>query len=497
MTETNEQRADVVVVGGGPGGSTAATMIAKAGHRVVLLEKERFPRYQIGESLLPSTVHGVCEMLGVTDELAKHNFPVKRGGTFRWGKNAEPWTFTFALSRKLAGPTSTAYQVDRAKFDHILLQNAAKNGVDVREEHDVLALTEDEEGRTDGVRVRTEDGVEREIKARYVVVAAGNADALYKSVAPRIQSPFFQNVALFGYYEGGKRLPAPNSGNVLSVAFSDGWFWYIPLSDELTSVGAVVAADKAHLLQGQREQAMNSLIEKCPMIADYLAEARRVTHGMHGELRIRKDYSYCNSAFWRPGAVLVGDAACFVDPVFSTGVHLATYSGLLAARSVNTSLDGQLAENACFAEYEARYRREYQLFYQFLQSMYDLNRDESSYFWEARKTLATDQDDPEAFVDLVAGVSGPDSVMFDRTAMESFGDAFTHATSEEALNEGDAQFSGSGTRVLGTVLHEATDLQLQGALSGMRESLPMGKPLFEGGLIPSADGFRWRRHVGV
>lgn len=499
MSGSTSQQFDVIVVGGGPGGSTTATLIAKAGHRVLLLEKERFPRYQIGESLLPSTVHGVCAMLGVTKELEQANFPVKRGGTFRWGSNPDPWTFTFALSRKLAGPTSTAYQVDRERFDKILLDNARRHGVEVREEHQVLALEEDG-GRVRGVRFRDADGAEHTERASYVVVAAGNTDGLHKKVGTRELSPFFRNVALFGYYEGGKRLPAPNEGNILCAAFEDGWIWYIPLSDTLTSVGAVVSRDRIDAIQRGQEAAMEKFISSCPLIADYLSDAHRVTDGMYGKLRVRKDYSYCNTSFWRPGVVLVGDAGCFIDPVFSTGVHLATYSGVLAARSINTRLNGELTEEACFTEFENRYRREYELFHQFLQSMYELNRDESSYFWEARKLLGTDQDDAQAFVDLVAGVSGPDRELFDTTAQHStnqFREALEQASRPEVVEDGDIVFQGSGTRLLGAALHEATDLQVRAALADTPEMLPEPEPQFVGGLVPSRDGLSWRSPATV
>ncbi len=330
---------DVVVAGGGPGGSTAATLIAKNGHRVLLLEKEQFPRYQIGESLLPATVHGIGAMLGVRDELAAAGFPVKRGGTFRWGANPEPWTFTFALSRKLAGPTATAYQVDRERFDSILLRNASKNGVEVRERAEVLAV-EVSDGRAVGVSYRDAAGQVRDIRARYVIVAAGNTSNLHSQVGRRVYSDFFRNIAVFGYFEDGKRLPAPNSGNILSAAFDEGWIWYIPLSDRLTSVGAVVAAESASRIQQDRESALYGYIESCPLIAGFLSSARRVDQGTYGSIRVRKDYSYHSTRLWRPGAVLVGDAACFVDPVFSSGVHLATYSAVLAARSINTCLAG-------------------------------------------------------------------------------------------------------------------------------------------------------------
>lgn len=495
MKSPAAEKFDAIVVGGGPGGSTAAALTAKTGNRVLLLEKEQFPRYQIGESLLPSTVHGVCAMLGVTEDLERAGFQVKRGGTFRWGTNPEPWTFTFALSRKLAGPTSFAYQVDRERFDAILLDSARRHGVDVREQHEAVGLVV-EDGRVQGVRYRDAAGNERTALARHVVVASGNTDRLHKHVGERIYSEFFRNLALFGYFEGGARLPKPNQGNILCAAFKDGWFWYIPLSDTLTSVGAVVSRSRFGAIQQGHEAAMEEFIDSCPLIADHLSSARRVTDGIYGKLRVRKDYSYCTTRFWRPGVVLVGDAACFVDPVFSSGVHLATYSGVLAARSINTCLAGGIPEEICFREFELRYRREFSIFYEFLQSVYDINQDESSYFWNARKILGSGPSDIEAFVELVAGVSAPEHQLFRTAPIERsakrFSQALEDATRAEVLDDGDAVFQGSGTRLLGSVLQEASDLQLRAAFAGA-PGLP-SEAMFPGGLVPSQEGLGWR-HV--
>jgi halogenation protein CepH len=268
---------DVVVAGGGPAGSTLATFVAMQGHRVLLLEKEVFPRYQIGESLLPSTVHGVCRMLGVADELAEAGFPVKRGGTFRWGARPEPWTFSFSVSPRITGPTSFAYQVERARFDEILLNNAKRKGVVVREGSTVTGVLEEGE-RVTGLRYADPDGNQHEVSATFVIDASGNKSRLYSNVGgSRNYSEFFRSLALFGYFEGGKRLAAPYSGNILSVAFDSGWFWYIPLSDTLTSVGAVVRREDAEKVQGDREKAYNALIAECPLISEYLSDARRVT----------------------------------------------------------------------------------------------------------------------------------------------------------------------------------------------------------------------------
>ena len=143
---------------------------------------------------------------------------------------------------------------------------------------------------------------------------------------------------------------------------------------------------------------MKSFIEECPLIREFLSEATRVTEGPYGQFRVRNDYSYCHSHFWVPGTVLIGDAACFVDPVFSSGVHLATYSSLQAARSINTCLRHELGEERSFTEFERRYRREFGNFYQFLMSFYDMNQDKESYFWSARKVLNTEESANEAFV---------------------------------------------------------------------------------------------------
>jgi len=442
---------DVIVVGGGPGGSTAAGLTAADGHRVLLLEKEVFPRYQIGESLLPATVHGVCALLGVRDELEQAGFVRKCGGMFRWGANPEPWTFAFAASERMAGPTSYAYQVERTRFDTILLRNAGRLGAEVREGHRVLGTVR-VAGRVAGVRYADDAGRERVATARFVVDASGNTSRLHHDAGGvREYSPDFRNVALFGYFTGGYRLPKPHSGNILCAAFDDGWFWYIPLSATLTSVGAVVKHEAAARVQGDPEQAYAALIAECPLVAEFLRVARRATDPPYDRLRVRRDYSYDRTVLHGPGLLLVGDAACFIDPVFSSGVHLATYSGLLAARSINSTLAGTVPEQRCLAEFEARYRREFGLFRDFLRSFYQVQAREDVYFRRARQLTGSGD---HAFVDLVGGVSSSD---FARD-------------------------------LLGDVLAEGAQLQLRGLLGAAAGDEP---PIFPGGLISSADGRRW------
>ncbi|BBC29892.1 FAD binding domain protein [Streptomyces graminofaciens] len=482
---------DVIVVGGGPAGSTAATAVALRGHRVLLLEQQTFPRYQIGESLLPSTVHGVCRILGVEEEVARAGFKTKRGGTFRWGRNPDPWQFSFALSPRLADPTSFAYQVERSRFDAILLDNARRVGVDVREGCRVKGVLGDEE-RVRGVGWTGPAGETREARARYVVDASGNGSRIHGEVGGRrTYSDFFRNIAVFGYFAGGKRLPKPNDGNIFCAAFDEGWLWYIPLRDDLTSVGAVVGRDNAAAIQRDPVTAWRGLIDSCPEVRGLLDGVAQATEAPYDQVRVRKDWSYWKSQLWRPGMVLVGDAACFVDPVLSSGVHLATYGALLAARSINSGLAGNLDEGRLFDEFEARYRHEYGLFHEFLVSFYDMHQDERSYFWKARKVTHVDATEMEAFVELVGGLAsgdtslaGPGQAGARLTATAS---ELDHAVGRLPDSDGlrNPLFESASIR---QVFQEGTILQERGVFGGPLEK---ETPLHPGGLMASEDGLTW------
>ena len=399
---------DVIVVGGGPAGSTAASVIALDGHRVLLLERETFPRYQIGESLLPSTIHGVLPVLGVLDEVMASGFVVKKGGTFRWGSSQEPWTFSFAASPRMVELGAYGFQVERNRFDAILLKNAARLGVEVRQGCRAVDVLRDGE-RVGGVRFADENDDLHEATARFVVDASGHGSRLHNAVGGRREySEFFRHLAVFSYFVGGARVPAPNSGNILCAAFDRGWFWYIPLSDDLTSVGAVVSVDEAPTIQSDPEAALHQLIRECPLIESYLSGARRATEEPYDRVRVRKDFSYDRTALWCPGMVLVGDAACFIDPVFSSGVHLSTYGAMQAARSINSSLAGIVDESRAFGEFEKRYRREFAMFRDFLVAFYKMNVAEETYYWKAKQIAQHDGAVLEAFVELVGGMSGGD-----------------------------------------------------------------------------------------
>jgi FAD-dependent halogenase len=384
---------DVVVIGGGPAGSTAAGFLAQSGARVLLLEKERFPRYHIGESLLSATLP-ILDALGVTPAVQEAGFIRKPGGTFVWGSQAEPWSFFF---REDPGGRSHAFHVLRSQFDHILLLHAASLGVDVREGHRVTEISRD-----GGMHVTAADESGRSVSvdATYVVDASGQQALLGRRDKLREFNPFFKNLAVFGYFAGAERLDGPVAGNILSAAFADGWFWFIPLHDGTTSVGAVIDAHRfAGEAAGDPSELYERLIAACPPIAARVRNGRLVS-----EIRVIRDYSYCSRQFYGPGYLLAGDAACFIDPVFSTGVHLACLSGYLAAQTLGAMLTG-VPEAPALEQYDARYRAAFDRYLNFLYFFYDHHSDPDSYFWTARKVLNPDVplDARTAFVRLMSG----------------------------------------------------------------------------------------------
>jgi len=405
---TSPEVVDVAVIGGGPGGSMLATLLAQSGYRVLLLEKEQFPRYQIGESLLPPTI-GLCHHVGLGAALDAAGFTPKNGGAWYWGTSEKPgWGFDFdELPKAPKYGRAWAYQVERSKFDELLLRHAQSCGVVVRERHRVTEVLE-EPKRVVGLRYADESGGKRDVLARFVVDAGGHKSPFHRMVGERKFSHDFRNVALHCYFKGGKRLPQPQSGSILNVSFSKGWFWYIPLASELTSVGAVVTADNTEVLRQDPEAAMNGLIASCPLIQHFLSGVERVSSGQYGRHRVRSDWSYENTRFWKPGMVLVGDAACFVDPLFSSGVHLATYSAFLAARAITSAFDNPSLERVALDKFEDSYRREYRYFFDYLMFFYDTNRTKEEYFRHARRVLGRSETAKRAFVRLVGGFGSID-----------------------------------------------------------------------------------------
>ena len=379
------KQVDVAVIGGGPAGATVATLCALNGLEVVLYERERGPRYRVGESLLPATLRQIAPLLGAAEELERANFTVKPGGTFCWGDRPEtPWTLTFK--------GATAMNVDRQRFDAILLDNAAAKGVEVRRGEAVVSVGEGDAVQGRVVETRTAGrGVRRQVRARYVVNASGQKRLSVPALRARTYSRFFRQVAVWGYWDDAGRLEPPLHGTVLFEAFETphgpAWTWFIPLAGAPTSVGAVAPRDCARAIRKDPRGALNAWLARCPRTTALLAGARPAAEPPYAEVRLCADYSYASDAFWAPGLVQVGDAACFVDPMLASGVHMATYGALLAARSIEAVLRGRLPESLAMDEYESRARQEYALFYAGVSGLYDMTRSRDHYIEPLRNLL--------------------------------------------------------------------------------------------------------------
>ncbi|HEX4149345.1 MAG TPA: NAD(P)/FAD-dependent oxidoreductase, partial [Pirellulales bacterium] len=320
--------ADVIVIGGGPGGSTVSTLVAQKGYRVKLFERDRFPRFHIGESLIPET-YWVLQRLKMLDKMKQSHFIKKYSVQFvsAKGKLSEPFYFTEHKPHEC----SQTWQVLRSEFDQMMLDNARQQGVDAQEGVRVLEVLFDGD-RATGVRIVDAEGAEREVRAKVVVDASGQSALIANRFKLKVADSDLKKGAVWTYFEGAYRDVGRDEGAtiVLQTVDKKGWFWYIPLHNNMVSVGVVSAFDTLFAKdRGDHEAIYNQELERCPAVKERVAAARRV-----GGFYATKDYSYRSSQAAGPGWVLVGDAFGFLDPLYSSGVLLALKSGELAADAV-------------------------------------------------------------------------------------------------------------------------------------------------------------------
>ncbi len=353
---------DVAVVGGGPAGATAACRLARAGRRVVLFERDRFPRFHIGESLLAS-VNDVIEEIGANDLVRAKAFPAKWGATFMTADGSVERFADFAVSPEVPRPQT--WQVPRADFDTLLLRHAATCGADVREGHRVLDASFDPAG----VSVRVCDDRDRTQQTRVaaLVDASGRFGLLARKLGLRVDEPRLANIATFAHYSGVPRGEGRRAGDIRVVARRDlGWFWLIPISETLMSVGVVLPRRAFDALPRMASDVLlEHAIWETPAVAALMRDARR-----EWPVRVEKDFSFGARGYAGDRWVLVGDAGSFLDPVFSTGVAIALESGVEAARAIDRGLTvGDLSARA-FATFDRRQRQRYRAFRRFVLAFY-------------------------------------------------------------------------------------------------------------------------------
>ncbi len=324
---TTHLETDVAVIGGGPAGTTVSTLIAQQGYRVQLFEREKFPRFHIGESLIPET-YWVLKRLNMLDKMCNSPFVQKHSVQFvgSSGRLSEPFYFTEHKPHEC----SQTWQVLRSEFDKMMLDNAREHGVEAFEETRVLDVLF-EGDRAVGLRVAGPDGVPREVRAKVVVDASGQSTMIANRFKLRVADPELKKGAVWTYFEGAYRDSGRDEGAtlVLSTAGRRGWFWYIPLHNNIVSVGVVSSFDALFKGRGSHEQIYYEEVENCPAVKQRISHGKRV-----GEFYATKDYSYRARQAAGDGWVLVGDAYGFLDPLYSSGVLLALKSGQLAADAI-------------------------------------------------------------------------------------------------------------------------------------------------------------------
>lgn len=343
---------DVIVIGGGPAGTTAATLLAQQGLSVTLLERERFPRFQIGESLLPYN-NDLFARLGVTDALMTGDYFPKYGAYFVTGDGSHGYRFRF--DQRLQDPYRNSFQVKRAEFDHLLLKNAEKHGVDVRQETPVTSvdLSNPEKAVVNG-----------DLEARFVIDASGHGSVIGNRFAGRDDVKSLKKIAFFAHYTHVPRDPGKDAGNTIIVVLRDSWFWLIPITAEIMSVGLVVDRDHYVRCGLEPEALLERTIAATPFVAARMERAQRVS-----QVYARKDFSFRMRQLVSGNYALVGDAAGFLDPIFSTGVFMAMKSADMAMVAVLERL--RTGSMEALRAYEADMQTGLDKYLHFIEHFYD------------------------------------------------------------------------------------------------------------------------------
>ena len=350
---------DVAIIGGGPAGSTAAALLAQAGRRVILFEREKFPRFHIGESLLPFSMKAFTR-LGLHEKFLRAGFIKKYGGEIIGACSENGTKFYFKDGYR--SQTDHAYQVTRGDFDKVLLDHARESGAHVHEQTAVDGIDFSHDGIQLGVR---SDGSFRSVRARYLVDASGRNSVLGRQFKIKKTYDHLQKLSIFAHYEGVWRRDGIDGTLTVLVRAVDRWFWLIPVTAERTSVGMVLDSETFRKSKVTAEDFLEQALAEQPTIAKRMTNARRVT-----KVYLEADFSYRSARLYGDRWLLTGDAAGFIDPIFSSGVFLAVFSGEKCADVLNEVLDRPRKAKRLFARYERSVNRAMDVYLRFVNAWY-------------------------------------------------------------------------------------------------------------------------------